>query len=92
MDLVVSDESDTYYLSPFLEVARDEGALIATLKYDLTLEICAAAANISLDRIVSSWSRTGSLTKHSSGTWTRLFGPTVRRSGQATFANFVPLV
>ncbi|MDR6989119.1 hypothetical protein J2Y66_003634 [Paenarthrobacter nitroguajacolicus] len=67
MDLVVSDETNTYYLSPFLELARDEGALIATLNYDLTLEICAAAANIPLNRMVNSWARTGALTVHTSG-------------------------
>lgn len=55
-DLLLQPE-DTSYLSPIVELARDQpsGLDVATLNYDLTLETAAAALGVEVDTAVERW-------------------------------------
>lgn len=91
-DLVVSDESSTFYLTALLQAAQYEDAVIATLNYDLTVEICARVADLRLNRMINNWSNTGALDEvgngipylklHGSVDWTTTDGDDLQIGGQ----------
>lgn len=66
-DLVVTNESRTDYLAALLLAAHYEGAAIATLNYDLTVEMCAQGAGLPLNRMIDNWSNTGALDETGAG-------------------------
>lgn len=102
MDLVVSDESRTSYLTSLLQAAQDEDAVITTLNYDLTVEICARTTGIPVNRMINNWSNTGALDEdgdgipylklHGSVDWTTTDGDDLQVGGQGESQRIPALV